>query len=84
MNQPINVHEYEALARTRMEPDIWDYYAGGAEDEVSVRGNRAAWERWWLRADFILRPGLWARALRPPLRRSECEVVAICAGRILQ
>lgn len=41
--------EYEALAATRLEPSAWDYYRGGADDEVTLRANRSAWARWTLR-----------------------------------
>lgn len=42
---PINVSEYEPLARARMEPSAWDYYCGGSDDEVTLRASRAAFER---------------------------------------
>lgn len=54
MLKPINLHEYEIAARKRVEPDIWDYYAGGAEDETTLHGNRAAWEQWWLRPRMLV------------------------------
>jgi 4-hydroxymandelate oxidase len=44
--QPINLLEYEELARQRMAhiPWAWDYYQGGSEDEVSLHANRTAFE----------------------------------------
>ena len=47
--EPINVFDYEALAQARMEPPAWDYYQGGSDDEVTMRANRAAFERIRLR-----------------------------------
>jgi 4-hydroxymandelate oxidase len=47
--RPINLAEYEALARERLHPAVWDYYSAGADDEVTLRGNRAAFERIHLR-----------------------------------
>ncbi len=41
---PLNVLELEALARATIEPSAWDYYASGANDELTLRRNRAAWE----------------------------------------
>lgn len=41
---PINVFEYEAIARTQMAPAHWDYIHGGSDDEVTLRSNRAALE----------------------------------------
>ena len=34
--------EFEAIARERLRPDVYDYYAGGANDEITLRDNRAA------------------------------------------
>ena len=39
---PVNVSEFEALARERMSASAYDYYAGGAEDEVTLAANREA------------------------------------------
>ncbi len=45
MAAPVNTEEFEALARERLEKSVYDYYAGGAEDEVTVRANREAFRR---------------------------------------
>ncbi len=42
----INLTELEALARERLPAMAYDYYAGGADDELALRGNRAAYARW--------------------------------------
>jgi len=42
---PVNIAEYEPLARERMEPAAWDYISGGANDEVSLTRNVAAFRR---------------------------------------
>ena len=42
---PINVFELEAIAREKLSREAYDYYAGGAHDEVTLRGNRAAYDR---------------------------------------
>ena len=49
----VNIFDYERLAQARMEPTAWDYYASGADDEVTMRGNRAAFEALWLRPRFL-------------------------------
>lgn len=41
---PVNVSDFEALARAAIDPMTWDYYASGANDEITLRRNRAAWE----------------------------------------
>ncbi len=43
--QPINLHDYEALAREHLSEMIYDYYAGGAADELTVHENQTAWGR---------------------------------------
>src|SRR5215467_2592615 len=43
---PVNVDEFEALARERLPQPVYDYYAGGAGDEWTLRENRAAYDRW--------------------------------------
>jgi len=45
----VNVMDYEALGRARMEAPFWDYYAGAADDEVTLNANREAFRRLWLR-----------------------------------
>jgi 4-hydroxymandelate oxidase len=42
---PVNVEEFEALAREKLEKSIYDYYAGGADDEITVAANREAFRR---------------------------------------
>jgi 4-hydroxymandelate oxidase len=42
---PVNLAEYEAHARTILPPMVWDYYAGGADDELTLRDNCAAYGR---------------------------------------
>lgn len=43
--KPINVQQYEALAQARIEPGAWAFYSSGADDEVTLRANRATFER---------------------------------------
>ena len=45
-----NVLDFESLARERMERAFYDYYAGGAEDELTLTANRGAF------AEVFLRP----------------------------
>lgn len=46
---PLSVAEYEALARQKLPASVYDYYAGGAEDETTLLQNRAAFRRWAFR-----------------------------------
>jgi isopentenyl diphosphate isomerase/L-lactate dehydrogenase-like FMN-dependent dehydrogenase len=52
--EPVNILEYEALARARMEPVEWDFYKGGSDDEVTLRTTRAAFERIRLRPRVLV------------------------------
>ncbi len=45
MPDPINLDETEARAKEILSPMVFDYYAGGAEDERTLADNRAAWKR---------------------------------------
>ena len=45
----LNLVDYERAARERLDVAIYDYIAGGAWDEVTLAGNRAAFDRWRLR-----------------------------------
>ena len=47
---PLNVFEYESLARSRMEPSAFDYFAGGAGDELTLARNQHAFR------DLSVRP----------------------------
>ena len=40
----LNLHDLEPLAREKIPAPLFDFIAGGAEDEVTLRANRAAWE----------------------------------------
>src|SRR5215218_3454432 len=46
--RPLNLHEYEALARDLLSPMALGYVSGGSCDEVTLRANRAAFDRWRL------------------------------------
>ena len=46
---PINLFEFEAIAKERLAKEEYDYIAGGATDEISVDRNRRAFESWALR-----------------------------------
>ncbi|MFG6197410.1 alpha-hydroxy acid oxidase [Nonomuraea sp. JJY05] len=40
-----SLREFEAEARARLDPAHYDYFAGGADEEVTVRANEAAFAR---------------------------------------
>ncbi len=52
--EPVNVFDFEPLARAKMERSAFDYLAGGAEAEVTLRANRAAFEEIFLRPRYLV------------------------------
>ncbi len=52
--QPINLFEYEARATEHLSRMTLDYYAGGAWDEVTLRDNREAFDRFKLRPRMLI------------------------------
>ena len=52
-----NVAQYEEAARALLTPAIYDYYAGGAEDERTLRWNEAAFRQFALRPRVLVDVG---------------------------
>ncbi|HSB38213.1 MAG TPA: alpha-hydroxy acid oxidase [Gaiellaceae bacterium] len=50
----VNVDDFEAAARERLDPGAYGYFAGGAGDEHTLRENRAAFGRWELRPRVLV------------------------------
>eukprot|EP00743_Colponemidia_sp_Colp-15_P006279 GILK01006755.1.p1 GENE.GILK01006755.1~~GILK01006755.1.p1 ORF type:complete len:471 (-),score=82.87 GILK01006755.1:292-1704(-) len=44
----INVSDFESVAQNQMTKEAWDYYCSGADDEITLRENRASFQRYWL------------------------------------
>jgi isopentenyl diphosphate isomerase/L-lactate dehydrogenase-like FMN-dependent dehydrogenase len=53
LTQPLNVWDYERLAEERLGPGAWSYFAGGADDERTLRWNLDAYGRWLLRPRIL-------------------------------
>ncbi len=41
----VNLRDFEAAARARLDPVYYDYFASGAQDEITVAANEAAFRR---------------------------------------
>jgi 4-hydroxymandelate oxidase len=54
MAEPLNLDDFEAIARETLPAMTYDFIAGGAEDERSVAGNRAAFARRALRSRSLV------------------------------
>jgi 4-hydroxymandelate oxidase len=52
--QLLNLFDYESLAPSYLSPMALDYYLGGAGDEVTLRANRTAFERYPLRPMMLV------------------------------
>lgn len=46
MDSPLNLHDYEVAAQAILSPMVYDFIAGGSCDEVTLRANRAGFDRW--------------------------------------
>jgi isopentenyl diphosphate isomerase/L-lactate dehydrogenase-like FMN-dependent dehydrogenase len=69
--EPMNVSDDEALARASMEHATWDFYAGGSDDEITLRANHTAFERLRLRPRTLVDVNSrleHARTIPQPLR----------------
>lgn len=49
MKAPVNLFEFEEVAKGKLRPEAYDYYAGGANNGVTLLENRSAYERLRLR-----------------------------------
>ncbi len=49
MQRIVAVQDYEPIARERLPREVYDFVAGGAGDEWTLRENERAFERWTLR-----------------------------------
>jgi isopentenyl diphosphate isomerase/L-lactate dehydrogenase-like FMN-dependent dehydrogenase len=54
MIEPVNVWDYERLAEAKLDPGAHGYYAGGADDELTLRDNVAAYRRLHLRPRLLV------------------------------
>ncbi|MDO8301534.1 alpha-hydroxy-acid oxidizing protein, partial [Lacisediminimonas sp.] len=46
MKDLLSIADMERAVRRRLPPSIYGYVIGGAEDESSLRANRASFEQW--------------------------------------
>lgn len=49
-----NLLDFEAVARRVMKRGAWAYYSSAADDEISLRENRAAFQRVWFRPRILI------------------------------
>jgi 4-hydroxymandelate oxidase len=78
---PLNPRDAESLAREHLSQPVFDYYAGGAGDEITVRENEAAWARVRLLPRVLvdvsacdLRTTVLGQALSMPILTAPCAL----------
>lgn len=57
VHQRLNVSDYERLAAESLDAGVLGYFAGGADDERTLRDNLAAYGRWHLRPRVLVDVG---------------------------
>ena len=45
LSRTVNIEDLRRMAKRRLPRSVFDFFDGGAEDEATLRGNRAAFER---------------------------------------
>jgi isopentenyl diphosphate isomerase/L-lactate dehydrogenase-like FMN-dependent dehydrogenase len=51
---PLNVWDYERIFEETLEAGAFGYFSGGADDEITLRDNVAAFRRWRLRPRMLV------------------------------
>lgn len=49
LERMLNLYDFEPVAEAKMTKEGWAYYSSGADDEITLRENKAAFQRIWLR-----------------------------------
>ncbi|KAK9312963.1 FMN-dependent dehydrogenase-domain-containing protein [Lipomyces starkeyi] len=54
VSQCYNLLDFEDIARQTMKKTAWAYYSSGADDEITLRENHAAFHRIWFRPKVLV------------------------------
>jgi isopentenyl diphosphate isomerase/L-lactate dehydrogenase-like FMN-dependent dehydrogenase len=54
VDELLNIGEFLDAAAAQVDPAVWCYFEGGAEDEVTLRENVEAFSRWQLRPRMLV------------------------------
>jgi 4-hydroxymandelate oxidase len=69
----VTLQDHRVRARQALAPDLWAYFCGGAADEITLHGNKTAWDRIELLPRVLrgaapdLRTSLLGRTMAHPL-----------------
>ncbi|KAG8955612.1 hypothetical protein FRC04_007603 [Tulasnella sp. 424] len=53
IDECLNLHDFEAVAKATLPDKAWAYYSSAADDEITHRDNRAAFQRIWFRPRIL-------------------------------
>ncbi|KAI0036141.1 FMN-dependent dehydrogenase-domain-containing protein [Vararia minispora EC-137] len=53
LDEILNLHDFEAIAKLVMPEKAWAYYSSAADDEITHRENHAAYHRIWFRPRIL-------------------------------
>lgn len=53
LDEILNLHDFEAVARKVLSPKAWAYYSSAADDEITIRENHNAFQRVWFRPRIL-------------------------------
>ncbi|PPQ83617.1 hypothetical protein CVT25_006302, partial [Psilocybe cyanescens] len=54
LDEILNLHDFESIARQVMPEKAWAYYSSAADDEITHRENHAAYHRIWFRPQILV------------------------------
>lgn len=54
LSHMLNYFDFEAVARTQMTQEGWDYYSSGCDDEITLRENQNAFSRIWFKPRILI------------------------------
>ncbi|KAI5782697.1 FMN-dependent dehydrogenase-domain-containing protein [Geopyxis carbonaria] len=54
LEQCYNLTDFEAVAKQTMKRTAWGYYSSGADDEITMRENRSAFQKIWFRPKVLV------------------------------
>ncbi|EIN06546.1 hypothetical protein PUNSTDRAFT_121723 [Punctularia strigosozonata HHB-11173 SS5] len=53
LDEILNLHDFEAIAKLLLSEKAWAYYSSAADDEITNRENHAAYHRIWFRPRIL-------------------------------
>ncbi|GAA5980279.1 hypothetical protein JCM11641_005527 [Rhodosporidiobolus odoratus] len=53
LDECLSLYDFEAVAKSVLPIGAWGYYSSGADDEITMRENRSAFQRLWFRPRIL-------------------------------